>query len=61
MLSNVKEINQQLTEVWSRQQHNIVNTDVIDCTVERKHLHLQAYVCLLCLVYSIFCGLNVLI
>jgi len=35
MLNNVKELKQQLTEVCSRQQHNIVNTAVRDC---RKHI-----------------------
>jgi len=40
MLNNVKELKQRLTEVWSRQQHNIVNTDVRDCTK-----HLRACIC----------------
>jgi len=62
VLSNVKELNQRLTEVWSRQQHNILNTAVRDC---RKHL--RACICtrgkILNIYFrnSIFYGLNVLI
>ena len=40
MLSNVKELKQRLIEVWSSEQHNIVNTAVRDC---RKHL--RACIC----------------
>jgi len=42
MINNVKELKLRLniTEFWSRQQHNVLNTAVRDC---RKHL--RACIC----------------